>query len=334
VDITYVVAGRLTRDYILPPVGLPLLDAPGGSGLYACGGVRSWQDRVGLMARVGEDYPRRWLKELDTQGVDTAGVTVLGQDVDVRAFCAYDTNLQSTRSSPVSQFARRKLAFPKGLLGYQTPSEASSDARRPDVLAPSALEIPVPYREALAVHLCPLDLTSHVQLANAFRASSANTLTVDPSPAYMKPQFMRDMRALLAGVSAFFPSEEELRALFWGQTYDLWQMLSAVGEFGCEIVVAKRGGQGQAVLDVEGKHKWEIPAYPARLADPTGAGDAYCGGFLAGLKKTYDPLQAALYGNVAASLAVEGSGALYALGVAPGLAEARLSVMNDLVREV
>jgi ribokinase len=111
-------------------------------------------------------------------------------------------------------------------------------------------------------------------------------------------------------------------------------MLSALGEFGCEIVVAKRGGRGQAVLDVQGKHKWEIPAYPARLADPTGAGDAYCGGFLAGLKKTYDPLQAALYGNVAASLAVEGSGALYALGVAPGLAQARLSAMNDLVREV
>ena len=150
----------------------------------------------------------------------------------------------------------------------------------------------------------------------------------------MKPQFLRDLRALLAGASAFLPSEEELRALFWGQTYDLWEMLSAVGELGCEIVVAKCGARGQAVLDVEGKHKWEIPAYPARLADPTGAGDAYCGGFLVGLKKTYDPLQAALYGNVAASLAVEGTGALYALGVAPGLAAARLQVMNDLVREI
>ena len=216
VDITYVVAGRITRDYILPPVGLPLLDAPGGSGLYACGGVRTWHDRVGLMARVGEDYPRRWLKELETQGVDTAGVTILEQDVDVRAFYAYDANLQSTRSSPVSQFARRKLAFPKALLGYQTPTEAQADARKPDVLAPSAIEIPVPYREALAVHLCPLDFASHVQLANAFRASSANTLTVDPSPAYMKPQFLRDLRALLAGASAFLPSEEELRGSVLG----------------------------------------------------------------------------------------------------------------------
>ncbi len=286
------------------------------------------------MARVGEDFPRRWLRELEAQGIDTSGVTLLEHNVDLRAFFAYDANLRPVRSSPVSQFARRELAFPKTLLGYQPPSEAQPTARKPDALTPSAMEIPAGYREARAVHLCPLDLTSQMQLSSAFRASSATTLTVDPSPAYMAPHFLGALRPLLAGASAFLPSEEELRALFWGKTYDLWEMLSAVGEFGCEIVVAKRGGKGQAVLDVEGKHKWEIPAYPARLADPTGAGDAYCGGFLAGLKKTYDPLQAALHGNVAASLAVEGTGALYALGVAPGLAEARLHMLTDLVREV
>jgi len=150
----------------------------------------------------------------------------------------------------------------------------------------------------------------------------------------MTPPLMRDLRPLLAGVTAFLPSEEELRGLFWGQTYDLWEMLLAIGQYGVEVVVAKRGASGQAVLDVPGKHRWEIPAYPARLADPTGAGDAFCGGFLAGFKKTYDPLEAAIHGNVAASLAVEGSGALYALGVAPGLADARLGVIRDLVREV
>ena len=64
------------------------------------------------------------------------------------------------------------------------------------------------------------------------------------------------------------------------------------------------------VYDVKGKHKWEVPAYSARMTDPTGAGDSFCGGFLAGYKKTYDPLQAALYGNVSASLKIEGSGAL------------------------
>jgi ribokinase len=69
------------------------------------------------------------------------------------------------------------------------------------------------------------------------------------------------------------------------------------------------------------------------MADPTGAGDSFCGGFLAGYKKTYDPLQAALYGNVSASLKVEGSGAFYPLDVLPGLAEARLHALKDLVRK-
>ena len=126
------------------------------------------------------------------------------------------------------------------------------------------------------------------------------------------------MRVLLAGLTTFLPSEEELRRLFWGETHDLWEMAAAVGEYGCEIVVVKRGGQGQAIFDVKGNHKWEVPAYPARPADPTGAGDAFCGGYLAGFRKTYDPLQAALYGNVSASLKVEGSGAFYPLGGVAG----------------
>jgi sugar/nucleoside kinase (ribokinase family) len=100
------------------------------------------------------------------------------------------------------------------------------------------------------------------------------------------------------------------------------------------VVVVKRGGQGQAIYDVKGKHKWEVPAYPSRPADPTGAGDAFSGGYLAGFGKTYDPLQAALYGNVSASLKVEGSGAFYPLEVLPGLAEARLSALKDLVRKI
>jgi ribokinase len=130
------------------------------------------------------------------------------------------------------------------------------------------------------------------------------------------------------------PSEAKLRSLFWGQTYDLWEMMSAIGSYGCEIVVVKRAAAGQAVLDVSGGHKWEIPAYPARPADPTGAGDSYAGGFLAGFKATYNPLQAALHANISASLKVEGSGAFYPSSVLAGLADARMHVLRDLVREI
>jgi ribokinase len=334
VNTTFVIAGRITREYILPPLGTALLDAAGGSALYTCGGLLVWDKGIGLLTRVGEDYPRPWLKAIEARGINIEGIKILEQSLDLREFHAYDAGFELTRGSPVSQFARRQLTFPKALLGYQTPPEIENDLRKPGLLAPVTAEIPAAYLEARGVHLCALDFVSHQRLLTAFKGGTITTLTVDPSPGYMAQPFLKDLRGTLAGVTAFLPSEEELRGLFWGETYDLWEMAATLGEYGCEIVVVKRGTQGQAVYDARGKHKWEVPAYPARLADPTGAGDAFCGGFLAGFCKTYDPVRATLYGNVAASLKVEGSGAFYPLGMLSGLAEARLNALKDLVRKV
>jgi len=122
--------------------------------------------------------------------------------------------------------------------------------------------------------------------------------------------------------------------LLWGKTNDLWEMLEALSPYGCEIIVIKSGSLGQYLYDAVGKHRWEIPAYPSRMADPTGAGDAFCGGFLVGYRKNYDPGEAALHGNVSASLMVEGSGAFYPMDVMPGLAQARLDTLRNLVRKV
>jgi pfkB family carbohydrate kinase len=331
---TFVVVGRIAREFILPSAGQPLLDHPGGHLLYAAGGLMVWEKEIGLLARVGEDYPRAWLKDLEASGMDIQGIRILPQSLDLRSFIAYDEKFSVTRSNPVLQFARRELPFPKSLLGYQSPSEVQQDAKKLDPLAPLPVEIPRDYLEAGAVHLCPLDFMSHNQLAQVFKAASVNTVTLDPSPGYMSPPFYKELRVVLSGLTAFLPSEEELRALFWGETHDLWEMAAALGDYGCEVIVVKRGARGQLVYDVQGKHKWEVPAYSARMTDPTGAGDAFCGGFLAGYKKTYDPLQAVLYGNVSASLKIEGSGAFYALDVLPGLAEARLHALKDLVRKV
>jgi sugar/nucleoside kinase (ribokinase family) len=119
-----------------------------------------------------------------------------------------------------------------------------------------------------------------------------------------------------------------------GRSDDLWEMMGELGRYGCEILVVKRGERGQLMYDSSSKRKWEIPAYPARLYNPTGAGDAFCGGFMAGYRKTFDPIQAVLHGNVASSLVVEGTGPYYALDALPGLAESRLRFLNQTIREV
>jgi len=111
-------------------------------------------------------------------------------------------------------------------------------------------------------------------------------------------------------------------------------MARRVSEYGPRVIVIKRGALGQMLYLADGNHRYEIPAYPSRLADPTGAGDAFCGGFLAGMQKTNDPLLAVLHGNVSASLKVEGTGPFYPLDVMPGLAEARLHALQEMAREV
>ncbi len=331
---TYVIAGKLNREYILPPSGQPVLDSPGGSLLYAAGGLAVWDGNAGLLARVGEDYPRQWIHDLERRGFDVNGVRVQARSIDLRSFIAYSDSNERSHSNVVSHFARRQLTFPKSLLGYQSPEESNRDPRESDPLSPTALDIPKEYRDVSSVHLCPMDFTSQSQLVNIFKGGSNQTVSLDPAPNYMNQIFWRDLRIVLQGVTVFQPSEEEIRALFWGETNDLWQMASEISEYGPRIIVIKRGGHGQIIFDATGKHRYEIPAYPSRLADPTGAGDSFSGGFLAGFQKTNDPLMAAVYGGVSASLKVEGSGPFYPLSVLSGLAEARLHSLQQLVRIV
>lgn len=329
----FVIAGLLKREYLLPPVGHPLLDAPGGNLLYAAGGLRVWEKNIGLLGRVGEDYPLQWRREMEARGFDIQGIKILLGSLDLRSFRAYSESFELTRNNPVSHFARRQLTFPKALLGYQPP-DTNINPRQINPHAPTLGDIPGEYRTASAVHLCPMDFTSQGQLLSAFKAGLATTITLEPEATYMNPDFLKDLRELLNGLTAFLPSQEELRALFWGRTNDFWEMAEALAGYGCELVVVKRGGQGQWLYDAMGKHRWEIPAYSSRMADPTGAGDAFCGGFLAGYRNSYDPVEAALHGNVSASLKVEGSGAYYTLDVMPGLAQARLEALRDMVHKV
>jgi hypothetical protein len=302
--------------------------------LYAAAGARVWDAEIGLLGRVGEDYPQAWRSDLEVRGFDIRGIRIMPGSMDLRSFKAYSENFELSRDTPVAHFARRKMDYPKSLLGYKPFPETEYDPRRFSPLTPSVGDIPEEYLEASAVHLCPMDLNGHGQLLYAFKAGSANNVTLDPSRNYMTPEFLKELGALLNGLTAFLPSQDELKKLYWGRTDDLWEIAEELGTFGCEMIVIKCGGHGQLLYDVPGKRRWEVPAYPSRVADPTGVGDAFCGGFLAGFRTTYDPLQATVYGNVSASLNIEGSGAFYPLEVMPGLSQARLDVVADLVRMV
>lgn len=326
----FLIFGRLTREYLLPPSGHARLDVPGGSLFYAAGGLKVWESSVGLVGRVGNDYPREWLNDVMSRGFDTSGIRVLSQNLDLREFLSYTESFEVTRINPITHFARRELTFPKSLLGYQPLDERVLEDAGTLIIT----DIPDDYLTARAALICPMDLVTQTQLIAGMKRGDVHTFILAPDPNSMKPKARRELPALINGITAFLTSQEELRNLFWGETHDLWEMAESVSKYGCEYVVIKCGPRGQLLYEVSTKRKWEIPAYPARIADPTGAGHAFNGGFVAGYCKSYDPLQGVLYGNVSASLKLEGSGAFYPLDVLPGLAEARLNALQDMVREV
>ncbi|OQY81920.1 MAG: hypothetical protein B6D40_10100 [Anaerolineae bacterium UTCFX3] len=327
----FVLVGQIRREYLLPPVGAPRLDSPGGNLLYAAGGLGVWEKRVGLVGRAGEDLPRQWLKDLASRGWDTRGIRIQQGALDQRAFIAYNENFEATRANPVGQFAQRGIPFPKALLGLRSDSQTAGAP--PDPASPQLADLPTDYSDADAMHICPLELSTQRQFTDRL-SGAMRVLTLDPPAAVMLPERQREARVLVHGLTAFLPSLEELASLFWGETRDPWEMAAAIGQWGCEFVIVKCGERGQLVYDAVSQRRWEVPAYPARLVDPTGAGDAFCGGFLAGYRKNFDPLEGALLGNVSASLAVEGSGPYHPLDAMRGLVEARLEALRETVRVV
>ena len=222
--------------------------------------------------------------------------------------------------------------MPRALLGY-SPDQGHGSLRevRPTSLRQS--DLPESYHQAQAAHLCPMDYVSHSLMPAALRQSGVSIVSLDPGT-YMKKENWDDIKSILLGLTAFTPSERELADLFFARTEDPREMIEEVASWGVTYVVVTRSWKGQLFHDSNTHRTYEIPAYPSRVVDPTGAGNVFAGGFLAGLTKTSDLVEAVLYGTVAASFAVEGSGPFYTKDTLPGLQQARLESIRDSVREI
>ena len=326
----FIVAGQLRRVYTLLPAGKARVNALGGSLVYSAAGLGVWDEGIGLIGRVSSDFPVEWLEQMNQHGFDTRGIRILSETIDHRYFAAYPDINTCQSENPVGHFTRVGLPFPAELLDF-VPDHGQLDSRtRLTHLTLRLGDIPQDFMDATAAHLCPLDYLSHSLLPPSLRQGHISTITINPSAGYMNPTFWNDMPALLNGITALLTTEEKLRSLFQGRTSDLWEMAAGVTAWGCEMVAVDRGSRGHLIYDSSSRGKWVVPVYPTQMIDPTGTEDAFCGGFLVGYRRTYDPLQAALYGTISKSMVSEGIGPFFALGSLPGLADARLFALKDM----
>ena len=333
-SVRFVIAGCLNRDTILPVVGEPRVDVLGGNLPYAAVGLKLWGETSGLVARIDEDFPLKWLDHFEALGFDLSGLRVLPEPIDARRFMAHADSQTTHYQNPVQHFAERGLPFPPILLGYR-PRDAEQKSRQtPSSQSIQLSDVPKHYLEASAVHICPIDYLSHMILPAVFRQGMATTITLSSHPGYMSTSFWEEIPGLLSEITAFVTTEEEIRTLFQGRETDLWQMVIALGDYGPEFILVRTAASGYYLYDRLSQKRWIVPIYPSKVVDPTGIEDGFAGGFLAGYRQFYDPLEAALRGSIAASFVMEGGGVFYALDALPSLVEMRLSALRDLVREV
>jgi sugar/nucleoside kinase (ribokinase family) len=333
-EFDYVFFGGLRTDYCITHDGHVRIGVMGGNAVYAATGAMIWSSSVGIVSRIGNNYPDEWLDALRTAGINTEGIQILEEPHDTRTFYAYISEEERVDTNPSAHFLRIGHPLPKPLLDYKSSTEAQDDRYSLAPLAIRPEDIPDEAKNAHAAHLSPAHFLSHIILPVRLREMGISIITVDPSTRYMEPAFRDELPVILHGLDVFLPSESEARAFFRPTELDHWDMAQAFGSMGCRYVVLKCGANGQYVWDHEGHRRWHIPAYPVKVKDITGAGDSYCGGFIVGLDQTNDIVEAALRGSVSASIAVEGIGPLYSLETMSGFAEARLGTLRPSVREI
>jgi len=301
-----VTVGHLTLDDLVLEDGRVLRATMGGGALFSAVGAHAWGCTVGIHSSVGPDYPEEYRRRIEAAGLDLSGVTV--------------GPANSLKLWLLMEGRHRKRQLPK----LDSGTVAELDAGRGP--------LPERYRTARGFHIATALPAAQAQAIRAIRqVAPSAVITLDIwTESFFDPAPYRDP-AFLTGLDVFLPSDKEVEALW--SLEDLPGTMRRLAAQGPHVVAVKCGEQGSYVYDRERGTLWHVPRLDVPATDTTGAGDAYCGGFLAGMVQTGDALEGALWGTVSASFAVQGYGAEPGMQVDASERQRRLCSLRPLVRE-
>lgn len=112
----------------------------------------------------------------------------------------------------------------------------------------------------------------------------------------------------IAHLDAFLPSKAEIARIWSPARIEDW-LAETARRSSCHVV-GKIGSDGSLLAEAGTGRIMHVPALDVEVADTTGAGDAYCGGFLAGLAAGRPLRDCGVMATVSASFVVEAFGAL------------------------
>ncbi|UCE73371.1 MAG: carbohydrate kinase family protein [Methanomassiliicoccales archaeon] len=129
-------------------------------------------------------------------------------------------------------------------------------------------------------------------------------LSFAPGSLYAKRGF-ESLSPLVKRSHVLFLNEEEVRLLTGKETYE--SAAKFLIDSGCETVVITLGAKGCFITD--GTESAHVDANKTPVIDTTGAGDAFCAGFLYGLSEKRELEKCGMIGNYLASKCISELGA-------------------------
>jgi len=274
-----VTVGHFTIDRISSPKITTPKPTLGGSPTYVLVAARKLDAKVSVISKVGEDFSSRHIAWLNANGVDLSGLKRIKGASTTRFILKY-TNW------------RRRVQL---------------KSRAPPILLE---DVPNSLR-AKVIHIAPVANEISRNLVDKLRTLT-NVLSLDSQG------FVREFDAegnmhlkrwddqqVLEQIDLYKSSSSEIKMVTG--LADLRLAMEKIHDYGARIVIVTRGMRGSKLL-FEGK-LYDIPACrPKIVRDPTGAGDAFIGAFLAEYVREKDPVWCACVGSASASFVVEGVG--------------------------
>lgn len=252
---------------------------PGGSAANVACMVSKLGHKSGFVGTIGEDrFGRFLLDKLGELSVDTSHVLRSGQSGMVIA---------------IIKEGNRYLYTYGGVARSFSPADIQDEYL-------SRAEI---------VHLASIDSPKGIDIIKkcAYLSDKAGAKVIFDPGHLFADQGLKALRPILKYTYAFLPSESEVKKLMEAPVPKAANKLLSLGP---QVVVITRGAKGSYVATVD-KQEIVPPVAAGRVKSSLGAGDAFASGFIAGLLKDKNPLDAASLGNFIASKTLTHRGATF-----------------------
>ncbi len=272
--MTLLVVGSVALDSVSTPFG-ETADALGGSAVHFAVAA-SLLHPVRVVGVVGDDYPVHELERLAPRGIDWSGVErATGESFRWRGKYSYDLQSRETLETRLGVFADFRPRLPAGA------------------------------EDAKFVFLGNIDPELQLDVLNQVKQPD---LVVCDTMNYWIQSKREALLTLLQRVDMLMVNDGEAREL--SGDWNIHRAGRWILDHGPKRVVIKQGEFG--ALLIERDHTFHVPAYPLEeVFDPTGAGDAFAGGFMgylarAGAVDTNHLRRAMVYGAAMGSWSVSG----------------------------